>query len=153
MHSRPPHLGRSVRTAAVALCALLAPALTSSARAAAGCDAGDLEGTFSFVVHGTNPAGEPFGAIGTLVADGAGNIEGFRIAVDNGVYGTAAFSCTYAMSPQCLFRGPCVDDGEALPEVQLDGALADNGREILLVMSGIPAGAGGPVVTGKARQQ
>jgi len=138
---------------AVALCVLGSPAWEPAAHAGPGCDASDLDGTYAFVVHGTNPLGQPFGAVGTLTADGAGNIDGFRAAADDGVYGTADFTCTYAMSASCAFRGPCVDDGEVIAEVQIDGVLADGKKEIKLLLSGIPSGAGGPVVTGEATKQ
>ena len=146
-------LGSIARIAAVVCLAWGSVSGAPPAYAAPGCDAGDLDGTFSYVVHGTNPLGQPFGAIGTFTSDGAGNIEGLRIAVDDGVYGTAEFTCTYSMSPQCAFRGPCIDDGEALAEIQLDGALAEGGKEIMLLLSRIPDIAGGPVVTGVARRQ
>jgi hypothetical protein len=123
------------------------------AEASPGCDAGDLDGTYAFVIHGNNPLGQPFGAIGTFTADGAGNLDGFRVALDNGEYSTADFTCTYSMGPACSFRGPCVDDGEAIAEVQIDGALADSKKEIELLVSGIPDGPGGAVVTGVAKKQ
>ncbi|MGH7335949.1 MAG: hypothetical protein ACREI7_00100 [Myxococcota bacterium] len=138
---------------AIALSLVGSPAWVPAAHAVPGCDASDLSGTYAFVVHGTNPSGQPFGAIGTFTADGAGNLDGFRISVDDGVYATSDFTCTYSMSASCAFRGPCVDDGEVVPEVQLDGVLADGKKEIVLAMSGIPSGAGGPVVTGVANKQ
>jgi hypothetical protein len=123
------------------------------AQAGPGCNRADLRGTYSFVIHGNNPLGQPFGAIGTLTADGAGNIDGIRVSLDNGEYSTADFTCTYSMHPACLFRGPCVDDGEVVAEVQIDGALADGKREIELLVSRLPDVAGGAVVTGSARRQ
>ena len=138
---------------AIVLSLVGSPAWEPAAQAAPSCDASDLDGTYAFVVHGSNPLGQPFGAIGTFTADGAGNLDGFRAAVDDGVYGTADFTCTYSMSASCAFRGPCVDDGELVAEVQIDGVLADNKKEIKLVLSGIPSVAGGAVATGEATEQ
>jgi hypothetical protein len=145
--------GPTRRVAPLVAAALALLATAPAARGASSCDLSDLDGTYSFVVHGTNPAGQPFAAGGTVVADGAGGIDGVRVSVDDGVYGSAEFTCTYVMSSDCRFRGPCVDDGEAIAEVQIDGALADNGRELLLVLSSLPSGPGGAVVSGQARRQ
>ncbi len=124
-----------------------------AAQATPGCDARDLHGTYSFVLHGVNPLGQPFGAVGTFTSDGAGHLAGFRASADNGLYGTANFTCTYAMSPSCTFRGPCVDDGDTTADVQFDGALADKGNEVELLVTRIPNLAGGGVVTGVAHRQ
>ena len=51
------------------------------------------------------------------------------------------------------FRGPCLGEDDVIAEVQLDGALADSRREAKLLLSGIPAVPGGPVVTGEAHKQ
>ena len=135
--------------AATAALFVLAPALAAPA-----CNLASLDGKFSFSLHGVNPAGQPFGVVGFFEADGAGNLEGFRVSVDNGVRSSAFFSCTYSMSPDCMFRtgASCVDEGEAVSEMTVDGALADNRREVHLLASGLPAG-GLATVTGIARQQ
>ena len=140
---------------ALAFYALGRPEWAPVAEAAVGCDEGDLDGTFSFRAHGVNPDGEPFAEAGVLTADGAGNIEGTAATVDNGVYSIQTFTCTYVMSPACMFRGPCIGPGDPGPEVQIDGAMADGNREIELVISGLPAlpVGPGPVVTGVARLQ
>jgi hypothetical protein len=133
--------------------ALGRPEWAQVAQAIPGCTLSDLRGTFSFVVHGTNPAGQPFGEVGTFTADGAGNIAGASAIVDNGVYSTDTFTCTYSMTSDCRFRGPCTGSGDPGPESQFDGALADGNREVKMLLSGIPAVAGGAVVTGEARKQ
>jgi hypothetical protein len=145
-------LAVSLALVAVAV-ALVRPDWAPVAQALPGaCSANDLRGTYSFVIHGNNPAAEPFGAIGTFTSDGAGNLDGFRVSLDNGEYSTADFTCTYSMSAGCTFRGPCVDDGEAVAEVQIDGAMADANREVQLLVSGIPDAPGSAVVTGSARK-
>ena len=139
---------------AVTLSLVGRPAATSTAHAGPGCDLGDLNGTFAFSLHGVNPSGEPFGAVGPFTADGEGGIEGFRVSADNGLWSSANFTCEYSMSPGCMFRtgATCMDVEEAVSEVMLDGALADNRREAHLLATGVPAG-GLAVVTGIARKQ
>ena len=80
--------------------------LVTAAHATSGCSAGDLVGTYAVVLHGTDPAGLPIGAIATFTSDGAGNLDGFRVDVDDGVYGTSGFTCTYTMSAACLLPRP-----------------------------------------------
>ena len=145
-------LAVSLALVAVAV-ALVRPDWAPVAQALPGaCSANDLRGTYSFVIHGNNTVGQPFGAIGTFTSDGAGNLDGVRVSNDNGEYSTAEFTCTYSMSAGCTFRGPCVDDGEVVAEVQIDGAMADTNREVQLLLSALPDGAGSAVVTGSARK-
>ena len=127
----------------------------SAVRAAGACDEGDLDGTFSFVIHGDNPLGQSFGAIGVFTADGSGNISGVRISNDNGDQSIADFTCEYSMAPNCTFRtgATCLDVGEVTSEVTIYGALADNGDVIHLLLGGVPPGGGTAVVTGIAQKQ
>ncbi len=133
--------------------ALGRPEWAPVAEATPGCTLSSLDGTFSFVAHGNNQLGEPFGEVGTFTADGAGNIAGASATVDNGVYSTGTFTCTYSMASNCRFRGPCLGAGDPAPEVQLDGALADGRREAKILVSGLPSVAGGGMLTGEARKQ
>ena len=126
-----------------------------AARAAAGCDLSDLDGTFAFSIHGNNPLGQSFGATGVFTADGSGNISGTRISIDNGVHSIADFTCEYSMAPNCTFRtgATCVDVGEVASEVTIYGALADNGDVVHLLLGEVPPGAGTAVATGAAQRQ
>jgi len=63
------------------------------------------------------------------------------------------FTCAVLMEPDCSFSGLCIGEGEATADVQMDGAMANNNREILLVLSENPHFAGGATASGTARLQ
>jgi hypothetical protein len=47
-----------------------------------------------------------------------------------------------------------VDDGETVAEARLDGVIVENGKELHLMVSGLPpGGAGVAVLTGTAKQK
>lgn len=121
----------------------------------AACSLRSLRGDFGYSAQGTNPLGQPFGVIGTFTSDGAGTINGHRISADNGVHQESDFSCTYTMNADCEFTtaATCLDPGEVVSEVRLDGVVTDGGREALLLLTAIPSAAGGAVVVGVARER
>jgi len=141
-----------------AVAILLGPAIPgtgSALQAAPGAGAPSLRGDFAFSLHGVNPLGQPCAAVGVFTADGRGNLRGTRIAVDNGMRSSADFTCAYTIGPDGLFStgDTCIDVGEAVSNVTLDGALSANGKELFLAASGLPAGAGLAVVSGVAHKQ
>jgi hypothetical protein len=127
----------------------------SQAQAAAGCSASSLRGDFAFSLHGVNPLGQPFGAVGVFTADGSGNLAGNRVSDDNGVRSEADFTCGYTVSSACQLStaATCMDVGATTSEVTLDGAVSENGRELFLLASGLPAASGGAVATGVAHKR
>jgi hypothetical protein len=118
----------------------------------AACSVRSLNGDYGYVVHGFSPLGEPFGALGRIAFDGAGGIEGTRISVEAGVRSEAHFTCAYTVNAECLMttNSTCVDDGETESEVRVDGSIVDGGREVFLILSGLPEGGPGvPVATAR----
>jgi hypothetical protein len=128
----------------------------SAPRAARACSTHDLDGDYGFSLHGFNPLGQPFGEVGVLLFDGAGTLHGHGITTDAGVRSEHTFTCTYTVNSRCLFTtsSTCVDDGETVAEARLDGVIVENGKELHLMVSGLPpGGAGVAVLTGTAKQK
>jgi hypothetical protein len=148
---------RTVLSCALAATVVLAGAvgMASDAEAAPGYTLSSLRGAFAFSLHGVNPLGQPFGAVGVFTADGSGHLSGTRVSVDNGSRSQADFTCEYTITADGLFStgATCLDIGAAISEVTIDGALAENGKELLIMSSGLPAGGGIAVVTGAAHKQ
>jgi len=114
------------------------------------CSAKSLDGTYGFVVNGTNVGGAlvpgRVSATGIATADGAGNLTGTDTVSVNGTIIRRAISGTYSVNANCTGQATFTHNF-AQPTLR-DFALVQNKQESTFIQTDT-----GAVTTGTAKKQ
>ena len=132
--------------ASLAVALLSLSGSTPAAQASHGCNLRDVQGSYGYVVNGTNVGVGPVAAAGQVSADGEGHLLATDTVSANGVILHRSITGSYAISPACTGTAIFADNfGQT---THLDFVLVDRANEFHFIQTD-PA----TVTTGLARRQ
>jgi hypothetical protein len=119
---------------------------TPAAQASHGCDLRDVQGSYSYLVSGTNVGAGLVAAVGLVTADGAGHLTATDTVSANGLIIHRSITGSYTVNANCT--GTALFSDNFGQSTHLDFVIAARGSEFQFIQTDANT-----VTTGVARRQ
>ena len=101
-----------------------------------GCSNSSVQGSYGFSASGNTIVGVgPTAVVGTLTADGNGNISGKDTSSFNGAIVRETFTATYTVNADCSGSATAVFQGPLPRIAHIDFVVVDNGNQIFNIVT------------------